>query len=305
MEDNGRGGTLTAQVRLESDLSPSLLNVVFSGCFVRRFGLAPSDVSTARGEGARPWEKDLAVRITYAAGQFHQARAQAAEFETGVGAGTGAAYLCRCFDTERWDPCPVDRVVGPAVVTQVSAPVEASGSAAEPSTSSGGIPYMARVGSIVAGTFVALAALGLAARQLRRRHRHGQGAGRRMLGVRRMLANPGAGFEMGVFGAAPGAPGGAASAGEASACPASAAPYPGGPELSVANPLLYSAGEGDEGAPQTWDGGQGSESQPWDSGWERHVDPETWHEYYYHPATGKTSWEPPPGASAGFTDVAL
>ena len=81
-------------------------------------------------------------------------------------------------------------------------------------------------------------------------------------------------------------------AGEASSCPGTAATYPDGPELSVANPLLYS--EGDEGA-----------AQPWDGGWERHVDPETWHEYYYHPATGQTSWEPPPGASAGFTDVAL
>jgi len=295
LEDNGRGGTLTVQVRLESDLSPSLLNVVFSGCFVKRFGLAPSDVSTARGERARSWEKDFTVRITYAAGQFAQAGAQAAKFETGVGAGTGTAYLCSCFDIERWNPCPVDRVVGPAVVTQASAPIEAFGSEAEPSTSPGGVSYMARVGSIIAGTFVALAALGFATRQLRRRHRHGQGAGRRMLGARRMLANPGAGFEMGVFGgapAAPGAPGGVALAGEASSCPGTAATYPDGPELSVANPLLYS--EGDEGA-----------AQPWDGGWERHVDPETWHEYYYHPATGQTSWEPPPGASAGFTDVAL
>ena len=100
LEDNGRARTLTAHLRLQSDLSASLLNFVLSGCLADRFGLAPSDTSTVTAEDVF-WERDLTVEFTYASAQFQGALAQAQEFATGVGGAGDPEYLCGCFDGER------------------------------------------------------------------------------------------------------------------------------------------------------------------------------------------------------------
>ena len=291
LEDNGRAGTLTAHLRLQSDLSASLLNFVLSGCLADRFGLAPSDTSTVAAEDVF-WERDLTVEFTYASGQFQGALAQAQEFATGVGGAGDPEYLCGCFDRERWDSCPIDRAMGAVALTQESAPAGGAGGSAEPPAASS-VTFMVRTGGIVAGVFVGLLILGFSAWKVRRRRRPGRGGGRRLLGTRQMFASPGAGFEMGMLNGG-GASGGAQAGGAAPPPPdLTAAAVDPAQEMRVANPLLY---EGGQPEPQAWGGG-----------WERHVDPETWHEYYYNAATGETAWEPPPGRqrAAGFEDVTL
>ncbi len=279
---------MTAHLRLQSDLSASLLNFVLSGCLVERFGLAPSDTSTVVAEDVF-WERDLTVEFTYASGQFQGALTQAQEFVSGVGGAGDPEYLCGCFDEERWESCPIDRTVGAVALTQESAPAERAGGSAEPPSN---ITYMVQRGGIIAGAVVGLLVLGFVAWKLRRRRRCGLGGGRRLLGARQMLTKPGASFEMGMLSG--GWAGGEAQAGGAEpGLPDLTAPAADPTqEMRVANPLLY---EGGQPEPQAWGGG-----------WERHVDPETWHEYYYNAVTGETAWEPPPGhQAAGFEDVTL
>ena len=236
------------------------------------------------------WERDLTVEFTYASAQFQGALTQAQEFVSGVGGEGDPEYLCGCFDGERWDSCPVDRTVGAVALTQESAPVEETAGSAEPPAD---VSYLVRTGGIIAGAVVGLLLLGFVAWKQRRRRRRGLGGGRRLLGARQMFANPGASFEMGILSGG-GAGGGVQAGGTEPGLPDMAAPAADPTqEMRVANPLLY---EGGQPEPQAWGGG-----------WERHVDPETWHEYYYNAATGETAWEPPPGhhPAAGFEEVAL